>query len=110
MHLVNNLWFDITGPAIESQSSYALLEGSVFSHVKATIGKSEGFIWAPTTDDKSCEAALGRSCIGNIYENSSTIPSNGGQPIEKVGKRAAKAVPPTRIRNLDETAGNTLLK
>jgi len=108
VHMVNNLWSDNIGHAIEGAAAYALLEGSVFRNVKASIEKYTGYIWAPTADDSSCQGALGRSCVRNIYESSPAIVSNNNQPVAKVGKGAASAQQPTTIGNLGNTAGNTL--
>lgn len=108
VHMVNNLYSDNNGHAIEGASAYALVEGSVFRNVKATVDKYTGYIWAPTADDASCQSALGRSCVRNIYEGSPAIVSNNNQPVAKVGRGAASAQQPTSIGNFGNTAGNTL--
>ena len=73
LHAVNNYWSDNSGHAFEGDSSYVLLEGSIFDGVTEAEADFTGSIYAPTSVDSACSSALGRSCAANTYTDSGAL-------------------------------------
>ena len=76
MHVVNNLWKDVDGIALEDATGgYVLLEGNYFENVKYprkgnTSGKSQ--VFAPLSRSTACQNSLGRPCEANKVSGSTS--------------------------------------
>ncbi|KAL3475042.1 pectin lyase fold/virulence factor [Aspergillus californicus] len=71
-HVYNNYWSDNSGHAFDVSEGNALIEGNVFEDVNSAFtDEGAGSIFAVSSSDEStCSAALGRTCVANLLTDS----------------------------------------
>ncbi|KAI7538152.1 hypothetical protein KC331_g10523 [Hortaea werneckii] len=104
----NNYWDDINGHALEGESAYALIEGSVFQDVTTTETDWSGALYAPSSDDSACQSALGRSCYANSYSSADALSGSDSSVLSQIGDNAADCDSADNIGDVPNNAGNTL--
>ncbi|OTA30993.1 hypothetical protein BTJ68_08741 [Hortaea werneckii EXF-2000] len=108
VHMPNNYWDDINGHALEGESAYALIEGSVFQDVTTTETDWSGALYAPSSDDSACQSALGRSCYANSYSSADSLSGSDSSVLSQIGRNAADCDSADNIGDVPNNAGNTL--
>jgi pectin lyase len=91
LHLVNNVWADVNGHALETDSgSKVLIEGNVFDGVKAPMQDGGSGKVLAINDSKAsgqCSNVLQRECAANLLGSSGAL--NGADTSVLTGIKAA---------------------
>lgn len=88
LHMIQNTFYDVNQLGLidlDDKRSSLLLEGNVFNNVKEIVHKNTGNIFMPqnASDQKCCEAYLGRQCLLNtVVKSGGNKPQNSKTTLE----------------------------